>query len=294
MLKYRLLMGPPLVLLLLGVIWADEALRATPTPRGLLFTVFMLGVGIAAARELTKIFRARRIVTSLRINAIAIILGLLASSLTATELGSISGVAMMGTTASVVLLISLLYYSRGRNVEGVVASSSATLLAFVYIGLMGGFLILLHKEFSGWVLLGVVLVTKCCDIGAYFTGRAFGRHKLIPWVSPGKTWEGLFGGVIASCLAGIGAAGLAESPALGVPDLEWWQGAIMGAVFGLLGQGGDLVASLLKRDAGMKDYSRALPGFGGVLDVADSPLLVAPAAYWMLKAVIAAGPWLPS
>jgi phosphatidate cytidylyltransferase len=155
---------------------------------------------------------------------------------------------------------------------------------------MGGFLILLVKEFSGWVMLGVVLVTKSYDIGAYFTGRYLGRHKLIPWLSPGKTWEGLAGGVLASALMGMAAAALAEPPApgavsLGVPDLQWWHGLELGAIFGLIGQAGDLVASLLKRDAGMKDYSRALPGFGGIMDVADSPLLVAPVAYWLLTAI---------
>jgi phosphatidate cytidylyltransferase len=284
-LKYRLLLGPPLILLFLAIIWLDEWIRARHGFRGLFFTLFMLVVGVAAGRELAKIFRARRIATSVRINGFAICAGLLAASLTATELGGVSGVAMVGTTAAAVMVVALLFYSRGHNVDGVVASVSATLLAFVYVGLMGGFLILLLKEFSAWVMLGVVLVTKCCDIGAYFVGRAIGRHKLIPWLSPGKTWEGFFGGVAASAVAGLVAARLTHGPVPGVPDLQWWQGALLGAMFGALGQCGDLVASLLKRDAGMKDYSRALPGFGGVMDIADSPLLVAPVAYWLLKLI---------
>jgi phosphatidate cytidylyltransferase len=142
--------------------------------------------------------------------------------------------------------------------------------------------VVLVKDYSGWVMLGVVLITKCYDIGAYFTGRFFGRHKLIPWLSPGKTWEGLAGGVAASALAGIAAAYLAAHTDTKLLPITWWQGSLIGAVFGLIGQAGDLVASLLKRDAGLKDYSRALPGFGGIMDVADSPLLVAPVAYWLL------------
>ena len=277
------MLGPLLVLIPLGVIWLDEWLAARAGVRGAVFTLFMLAIGIVAAREITKIFRARKIVSSFRLNAAMVALGLLASSMTTSELGGVSGVAMICSVAAGVLLIALLYYSRGKNVEGVVASAAATLLAFVYVGLMGGFVILIQKEFSGWVMLAVILVTKCCDIGAYALGRSIGRHKLIPWLSPGKTWEGFFGGVVSSAVAGLVAVWLAESPVSGVQHLQWWHGLVLGAVFGAVGQAGDLVASLLKRDAGMKDYSRAIPGFGGVMDLADSPLLVAPVAYWLLK-----------
>jgi phosphatidate cytidylyltransferase len=67
-----------------------------------------------------------------------------------------------------------------------------------------------------------------------------------------------------------------------------WQGAVAGLIFGVVGQGGDLVASLLKRDAGLKDASRVVPGFGGILDVIDSPLAVAPVAYWLFLAMVRA------
>jgi len=127
----------------------------------------------------------------------------------------------------------------------------------------------------------VLLITKSMDIGAYFTGRSIGRHKLIPWLSPGKTWEGLFGGVAVAAAVGAGAASFSHHARLDFPVL-WWHGAVFGAFLGLIGQAGDLLASLLKRDAGMKDYSQRLLGFGGVLDVIDSPLLVAPIAYWCL------------
>lgn len=74
---------------------------------------------------------------------------------------------------------------------------------------------------------------------------------------------------------------MSEKAGLAFPVL-WWHGAVFGAFLGLVGQVGDLAASLLKRDAGLKDYSQRLPGFGGVLDVIDSPLLVGPVAYWVL------------
>jgi phosphatidate cytidylyltransferase len=183
-----------------------------------------------------------------------------------------------------VLVASLVYYSRRKSVEGIVASAGGTLLSFVYLGVLFGFFVFIRREHSAWVVLWVLLVTKSCDIGAFFTGRSIGRHKLIPWVSPGKTWEGLIGGVITSAaVAAVGMVALqawVDESSLPGP----WLAAVAGATFGLIGQAGDLVASLFKRDAGIKDASSILPGFGGVMDVVDSPLLVAPAAYWWLAA----------
>ncbi|MBZ0170745.1 MAG: phosphatidate cytidylyltransferase, partial [Phycisphaerales bacterium] len=98
---------------------------------------------------------------------------------------------------------------------------------------------------------------------------------------PGKTWEGLLGAVVfAAVLGAAGAvllrwAGVAEAP-------DWVWGAGLGALFACIGQAGDLVASVLKRDAGVKDAGGTVPGFGGVLDVIDSLLLAPPVAYWLL------------
>jgi phosphatidate cytidylyltransferase len=130
------------------------------------------------------------------------------------------------------------------------------------------------------ILVMVLLVVKATDIGAFFGGRAIGRHKLIPWLSPGKTWEGLICGVLFSALVG---ALLARY--IGLPDfrLTWWKGLIFGAVLGGIGQAGDLLESLMKRDAEVKDSGALVPGFGGILDIIDSPLLAAPFAYLMFS-----------
>lgn len=282
MLKYRLLLGPVLIALLIALIWADEAAQARWGYPALLLFPLMLGLGLIAARELTKIFRARQINTSKRINSLAVALGLAASSFSTARVGPASGVAVVCTAAGVAYVTALLYYSRRKNVEGVVASSAATLLAFTYVGLLGGFLIMLRNEYSAWLLLAIVLTVKSYDIGAYTAGRLFGRHKLIPWLSPGKTWEGLVGGLLFSTLVGVGVVAIFGERGI-IPPFTLWQGAVAGLIFGGIGQAGDLAASLLKRDAGIKDYSRALPGFGGILDVIDSPLLVAPVAYWLIK-----------
>jgi len=164
-----------------------------------------------------------------------------------------------------------------------VGAAGGTLLAYVYLGLMLGFIVAIRREHSGWLLLWVLVATKSCDIGAYFAGRAFGRHKLIVWLSPGKTWEGLAGGVAVSSL--VGGLGVYALRAIDPETLIGPAfGALAGCVFGLVGQMGDLIASLFKRDAGIKDAGAVLPGFGGVLDVLDSPLLVLPVAYWLIKA----------
>ena len=122
----------------------------------------------------------------------------------------------------------------------------------------------------------ILLCVKMTDIGAFFTGRAIGKHKLIPWLSPGKTWEGLAGGLV---LSGIVGACFAPS----IVDLEWYKGALFGILIGGIGQLGDLLESMMKRDADVKDSGDLIPGFGGMLDVIDSPLLAAPFAYLLFS-----------
>lgn len=122
-----------------------------------------------------------------------------------------------------------------------------------------------------WSLL-VVLATWVGDSAAYLTGRALGRHKLAPRISPGKTVEGAIGGLVGSMLMGslvVAASGLAP----------WWLGAIVGATIGVVGQIGDLSESLLKRQAGVKDSGSLIPGHGGMLDRIDALLFAFPIAY---------------
>ena len=122
-----------------------------------------------------------------------------------------------------------------------------------------------------------------CDAGAYFAGRAYGRHKLAPQVSPGKTWEGALGGILWGTLAGAICKGLFDFvwPGLSA-SFEWGAVLVFGVVLSMVGIVGDLVESLLKRDAQLKDTGRLLPGMGGVLDRIDSPLLGIPVMHYML------------
>jgi phosphatidate cytidylyltransferase len=154
-------------------------------------------------------------------------------------------------------------------------------LSTLYLGGLAWFLVALRVKHSRhddgfhgstMVILMILLVVKFTDIGAFFGGRAFGRHKLIPWLSPGKTWEGLVCGVLTAGVVGAICARY-------ITNLPWGKAFVFGIVIGAIGQLGDLLESLMKRDAEVKDSGKLIPGFGGILDVIDSPLLAAPFAY---------------
>lgn len=294
MLRKRLVVGSVLILGLIVGLALDEWLdgvalpasladlfgRATFPPGTVIFAV-VVPISFLAALELSDMLRRKGIAASRRAACAAALIGLAVSCLVPEDTPAVEAVAVVATAAAAVLFGSMVFLSRHQSVEGIIAATGGTLLAFVYLGLMFGFLLAIRRDHSAWTVLWVLIVTKSCDMGAYFTGRAIGRHKLIPWLSPGKTQEGLAGGVVAAAAVGalgawlLGDAGVEDGPSVAV-------GAFAGVLFALVGQSGDLMASMLKRDVGVKDSGSALPGMGGLIDVLDSPLLVFPAAYWVL------------
>ena len=129
-------------------------------------------------------------------------------------------------------------------------------------------------------LLYALFTTFATDTGAYFVGRAFGKHKLAPVISPGKTWEGAAGGLIWAVGISIALAA--------VLDLSFplWQQVLLGLLLGTVAQMGDLLESALKRRAGVKDAGVLIPGHGGVLDRIDSLLVTIPVTYYILALII--------
>jgi len=173
--------------------------------------------------------------------------------------------------------------ARDRDPKGTLVLAGGALLAGIYGGVLPGFWMLIRLEHSPWLLVGAILTTKACDIGAYFTGMSIGRHKMIPWLSPKKTWEGLVGGIVFASAVGAVLAHFSVNLASEADRYPWWVGAVLGALVAVIGQAGDLAESAFKRDAGVKDSGSILPGMGGVLDVLDSPLLAGPVVYWLLR-----------
>ena len=138
-------------------------------------------------------------------------------------------------------------------------------------------------EVYSWGGNTVISLFACiwiCDTGAYVVGRSMGRHKLFPRVSPNKTWEG----AVAGFFAAIGAAIAAK--VLLLEYMTFTQAGLFGLTVGIFGQMGDLVESLFKRDAGVKDTSSIIPGHGGVFDRFDSLIFVSPIVYLYLDFVV--------
>jgi phosphatidate cytidylyltransferase len=175
---------------------------------------------------------------------------------------------------------------RGR-VENALPDLAASVFAILYVSWLGSHLVRLRElpvlfardpqDGFHFVLLAL-LFTWISDTGAYFFGSLLGRHRLSPRISPAKSLEGSL-----AALALTAAAGSVASLLFLGDILDAWQGAALGMLASAVGQLGDLLESLLKRDAAVKDASHVIPGHGGVLDRFDSVLLVAPLLYYALR-----------
>ncbi|MCC5831043.1 MAG: phosphatidate cytidylyltransferase [Phycisphaeraceae bacterium] len=317
MLWQRLIFGSAMIVALVGLFSLDEQidqidisgtflsqifLGRTHLPAGLLMLGLFMVLVILAAREMQRIFLAKGVTVDWLLMSMAGLAGLLVMYAIPQGTNARDTLAITATIMFGIFMVGLFRYSWAHHrTEGAIIVASATMLAFLYLGIMPGFLIGIRRWHSAWVIAGILLTIKSCDIGAYFTGRLIGRRKLIPWLSPGKTWEGLFGGLILSGLTAgllvwlnnryeiaqimLTVDGQRQSIAHHYnPYLAMLGGVLLGAV----GQLGDLTASLFKRDAGFKDSGRSIPGFGGVLDVIDSPIVAAPVAYWLLASDVGA------
>lgn len=173
-----------------------------------------------------------------------------------------------------------------RKPGGSVPRLGLSLLVLCYLGLLPAFFVQL-RWLPGWhgliAMAMTIFVPKMGDIGAYVVGRIFGRNRMTPVLSPGKTWEGFVGGLLFAMLTALGlnATSLYVDPP--GPLLTQLAALGFGLSVGVMAVLGDLMESLIKRDCDKKDASNLVPGFGGILDVLDSILFSAPVAYaWFL------------
>jgi len=181
--------------------------------------------------------------------------------------------------AILALLFLILMQFRRRENSGAVIGISTTIFGILYVAWFLSFMIKIRYLAGGLSLFtAVLLITKLGDIGAYLVGTRFGKHPLIPRISPKKSVEGAVGGLFFSILGAF-----ASRPFLNLPYLYL---AFIGICLGLLGQLGDLFESLMKRDCGIKDSGSIFPGMGGALDLIDSLLFTTPAFYFFMSSIL--------
>jgi len=238
--------------------------------------IFAAVVAVAAgigARELAGLFGLRR--SDCRLVSVGTASLALAARFGPLGLSLALGLIVVG------LLIREVAAAR---VEGAASRLALQSFVLIYVGWLGAHLVLLRNSFpSGiWPLLLAMVTTWGYDTGAYFIGRAWGRRRLAPRVSAGKSIEGLIGG-----LAVAAAVGGVLGPRVG---LGWPAGIVLGALLGGAGQLGDLAESVLKRCCGAKDAGDLLPGHGGMLDRLDSLLFTGPMAFYFLWLLSVLGP----
>ena len=180
-----------------------------------------------------------------------------------------------------VLPVFLYFLFRFGDIETVAARVCYTVLGIVYAGVFFTFLALLKRDFGamGADLIILLLATAwLSDTGGYFAGKALGKKKLYPAISPNKTWAGAIGGTAA---AGLGAVAIRIYL---LPELSWFDVLFLAISGSILGQAGDLCESMIKRARGVKDSGAILPGHGGILDRVDAVLFIAP--YFYLYGVV--------
>ncbi len=281
----RVAFGAFMSILLAVWLYFDGIWSSQSVPMGVLrgfgfALLVMLFVGRGAV-EITRLARAKGLHVDLRLILPAIIAMVFQPYWFYPHNGSRhDGLIAVVAVLSVSLFLSAFIQAQKFGTDKTLANLGASCFSLIYLGVNGWFLVAMRllgvQQESFWGQSGPVImflaVVKSSDIGAYFTGILIGRHKWVPSISPAKTWEGLAGGI---GFAVIVSTIIAKSSGIMYND----EAVLFGIAVGLSGQFGDLIESMLKRDAGSKDSAKLIPEFGGVLDVLDSPLLAAPIAY---------------
>ena len=194
----------------------------------------------------------------------------------------LGGFQWMAAGALATLLASFVLYGLSDMRTSATASFGVTLFGVVWIGAGLAALLLVRDipEHGFWALVAVLFTVFTSDTAAYFVGRAVGRHRMSPAISPNKTWEGLAGGLVAGVLAAFLILYRDRDEFLAIPEI-----LLFGATVAVAGVLGDLFESAVKRDLQVKDSGSVLGGHGGVLDRVDALLWAGPVAYFAILAL---------
>jgi phosphatidate cytidylyltransferase len=234
--------------------------------------VLVVAFGVAVAELVTQLM-----VAGARPPRLPLLAGT-AAIVVCAYLGGIAGLAV----AYAATVLATVFWRLPHATSGTVRDVSSAVWIATYVPFLGGFAALMFAQTQGADRIVVfIAATVCSDVGGYAAGVLFGRHPLAPRISPAKTWEGFAGSVVACLLGGW----LVGSWLLG---LHPWQGLVLGAAAVVVATLGDLAESAVKRDLGVKDMGRLLPGHGGLMDRLDSLLPVAPVAYALLTLFVGA------
>ncbi len=278
MLKHRLLFGTLMTVFFTAVVildgWLDGSLTTCPTDdkavQATLLCILIAVLIVPAQFEFSRLAAAKNLKIFMPISITAAVL--FATSRYVQQLIEIPpGIYLLFLSAVSLLGLLFTQYILYGN-SAVLANCGANYFSIIYLGLLSAFVLAVRIDFGLWRLLMFIFTVKSADIGAYAVGASLGRHKFSPKLSPGKTWEGMAGAVAVAVL-------IAVLFAVDCDIMAWWLAAIFGVCFAFIGQFGDLAESMIKRDVEQKDSANNVPGFGGILDIIDSPLAAAPFAY---------------
>jgi len=236
------------------------------------FLVFVLGIGLIAFHEFAIMVNNKSANVNIKVGLASVFL------IITNSYFNYFNFKLLALLIVIIILINELF----RNEGSAILNLGTTLTGIFYIGFFAGAIVELRELFNitqssytggGYLIITLFASIWICDSAAYFLGTAFGKHKLFPRVSPKKSWEGAIAGFVFAIVTMIAAK------FLGLNILSWKDAIVTGMIVGIIGQIGDLVESLIKRDAGVKDSSSIIPGHGGIFDRFDSLLFTAPAVY---------------
>ena len=277
----RICIGFLLIASLLGLLYADQyftgaVVAGLPNQHvpagGILFAASALMILPLLALELSRLLRAIHAAAPGFAWTLLVAVGAFVCG--SAQQFHWNMVAMVAASLLLITLAPSMIAATKKKWHAALTGLGYWVLISVWIGWLPACWIEVRSTLPAWALAWAVLTVKSGDIGAYFTGVVLGKNRMAAWVSPKKSWEGLVGGILLSCV--IGAT---LTNALGQPILV---GVLFGALAAFIGMLGDLAESILKREAMAKDSGSILPGMGGVFDVMDSLLPTAPLALWLL------------